>query len=50
MNCAYFEFQELAEIEERRNKKMKETKKAHCRNISRREAKKIKDAMETIGA
>lgn len=34
----------------RRKKKMMATKKTVCRNLSKREARKLKDAMETIGA
>ncbi|KAL7076506.1 hypothetical protein ACQ4LE_004687 [Meloidogyne hapla] len=41
---------ELSKINEKRTKKMKETRKAYCRNLSKKEGKKIKDAIETIGA
>uniref|UniRef100_A0A183BL28 Bms1-type G domain-containing protein n=1 Tax=Globodera pallida TaxID=36090 RepID=A0A183BL28_GLOPA len=41
---------ELSEIEERRKRKMMATKKAFCRNLSRKAGKKQGDTMETIGA
>uniref|UniRef100_A0A915CWA7 Bms1-type G domain-containing protein n=1 Tax=Ditylenchus dipsaci TaxID=166011 RepID=A0A915CWA7_9BILA len=41
---------EKADIDERRNKKRKATQKSICRNLSKREAHRLKNAMDDIGA
>lgn len=41
---------DLNEIEERRKRKMMATKKSICRNLSKKEAHRLKNALDDIGA
>lgn len=41
---------EIAEIEDRRKRKMMTTKKSICRNLSKKEAHRLKNALDEIGA